>query len=132
MQTEEEQAFLSDILKLSYEPTGSTAITRDINPEDSTVTERDSIVYTSPNVKGLGLQFSYYNELNAQHYAATHPEILKPVGNYAFTAMQYDTGTSAAVATRALLTAASSWDSRWNASSTKEPAPACCSAFSNF
>ena len=44
MQTEEEQAFLSDILKLSYEPTGSTAITRDINPEDSTVTERDSIV----------------------------------------------------------------------------------------
>ena len=98
MQTEEEQAFLSDILKLSYEPTGSTAITRDINPEDSTVTERDSIVYTSPNVKGLGLQFSYYNELNAQHYAATHPEILKPVGNYAFTAMQYDTGTSAAVA----------------------------------
>ena len=98
MQSEEEQAFLSDILKLSYEPTGSTAITRDINPEDSTVTERDSIVYTSPNVKGLGLQFSYYNELNAQHYAATHPEILKPVGNYAFTAMQYDTGTSAAVA----------------------------------
>ena len=98
MQTEEEQAFLSDILKLSYEPTGSTAITREINPEDSTVTERDSIVYTSPNVKGLGLQFSYYNELNAQHYAATHPEILKPVGNYAFTAMQYDTGTSAAVA----------------------------------
>lgn len=98
MQTEEEQAFLSDILKLSYEPTGSTAITRDINPEDSTVTERDSIVYTSPNVKGLGLQFSYYNELNAHHYAATHPEILKPVGNYAFTAMQYDTGTSAAVA----------------------------------
>ena len=98
MQTEEEQAFLSDILKLSYEPTGSTAITRDINPEDSTVTERDSIVCTSPNVKGLGLQFSYYNELNAQHYAATHPEILKPVGNYAFTAMQYDTGTSAAVA----------------------------------
>lgn len=98
MQTEEEQAFLSDILKLSYEPTGSTVITRDINPEDSTVTERDSIVYTSPNVKGLGLQFSYYNELNAQHYAATHPEILNPVGNYAFTAMQYDTGTSAAVA----------------------------------
>ena len=98
MQTEEEQAFLSDILKLSYEPTGSTAITREINPEDSTVTERDSSVYTSPNVKGLGLQFSYYNELNAQHYAATHPEILKPVGNYAFTAMQYDTGTSAAVA----------------------------------
>ena len=98
MQTEEEQAFLSDILKLSYEPTGSTAIIRDINPEDSTVTERESIVYTSPNVTGLGLQFSYYNELNTQHYAATHPEILKPVGNYAFTAMQYDTGTSAAVA----------------------------------
>ena len=55
-------------------------------------------VYTSPNVTGLGMQFSYYNELNAKHYAATHPEILKPVGNYAFTAMQYDTGTSAAVA----------------------------------
>lgn len=33
MQTEEEQAFLSDILKLSYEPTGSTAITRKSIPK---------------------------------------------------------------------------------------------------
>lgn len=98
MQAEQEKAFLSDILKVNYEPTGTKFIVQDINPEDSTVTERDSIVTTSASVSGLGKVFSYYNELNAQHYAATHPEILQPVGNVAFTAMRYTTGSSAAVA----------------------------------
>lgn len=44
MQTEEEQNFMSDILKVHYEPTGTKFIVQDINPEDSTITERDSIV----------------------------------------------------------------------------------------
>jgi hypothetical protein len=66
----------------------------DVNPEDSTITERDSIVTTSPTVSGLGKEFSYYHSLNAKHYAATHPEILKPIGSTAFCAMRYLTGTS--------------------------------------
>ncbi len=98
MQTEAEKAFLSDILKVNYEPTGTKFIVQDINPEDSTITERDSIVTTAGSVSGLGQVFNYYNELNAKHYAATHPEILQPVGNTAFTAMRYTSGTSAAVA----------------------------------
>ena len=100
MQTEAERTFLADILKVNYEPTGTRFIVQDINPEDSTVTERDSIVATAASVSGLGLVFKYYNTLNAKHYAATHPEILQPVGNTAFTAMRYTTGTSAAVAYR--------------------------------
>ena len=98
MQTEQEKAFLGDILKVNYEPTGTKFIVQDINPEDSTISERDSIVTTASSVSGLGKVFSYYNELNERHYAATHPEILQPVGNTAFTAMRYTTGTSAAVA----------------------------------
>ena len=66
--------------------------------EDSTITERDSIVGTDPIIEGLGKEFSYYNQLNARHYAATHPEILKPVSSTAFCAMRYLSGTSAAVA----------------------------------
>lgn len=98
MQTEQEQAFLSDILKVNYEPTGTHFIVEDINPEDSTITERDSIVTTTDRVSGLGKLFNYYNQLNERHYAATHPEILQPVGTTAFTAMRYTSGTSAAVA----------------------------------
>ena len=98
MQTEAEQSFLSDIFKVNYEPTGTKFIVQDINPEDSTVTERDSIVTTTASVSGLGLVFNYYNSLNDKHYAATHPEILQPVGKTAFTAMRYTSGTSAAVA----------------------------------
>ncbi len=98
MQTEEEKAFMSDIFKVSYEPTGTRFVVQDINPEDSTISERDSIVTTDPVVNGLGKEIHYYNQLNARHYAATHPEILKPVGTTAFCAMRYLSGTSAAVA----------------------------------
>ncbi len=98
MQTEEEKAFMSDIFKVSYEPTGTRFVVQDINPEDSTISERDSIVTTDPIVNGLGKEIHYYNQLNARHYAATHPEILKPVGTTAFCAMRYLSGTSAAVA----------------------------------
>ena len=100
MQDEEEKSFMGAILKVNYEPSGTKFIVQDINPEDSTITERDSIVTTSPTVSGLGKEFSYYNSLNAKHYAATHPEILKPIGSTAFCAMRYLTGTSAAVAYR--------------------------------
>ena len=98
MQTEEEQTFMNDILKVNYEPTGTRFIVQDINPEDSTITERDSIVYTTDSVAGMGMEFNYYNQLNDRHYATTHPEILNPAGSKAFTAMQYTSGTSAAVA----------------------------------
>ena len=100
MQDEEEKSFMGAILKVNYEPTGTKFIVQDVNPEDSTITERDSIVTTSPMVSGLGKEFSYYHSLNAKHYAATHPEILKPIGSTAFCAMRYLTGTSAAVAYR--------------------------------
>lgn len=98
MQTEEEQDFMNDILKVNYEPTGTRFIVQDINPEDSTITERDSIVFTTDSVAGLGMEFNYYSQLNDRHYATTHPEILNPAGSKAFTAMQYTSGTSAAVA----------------------------------
>ena len=100
MQDEEEKSFMGAILKVNYEPTCTKFIVQDVNPEDSTITERDSIVTTSPMVSGLGKEFSYYHSLNAKHYAATHPEILKPIGSTAFCAMRYLTGTSAAVAYR--------------------------------
>ena len=100
MQDEEEKSFMGAILKVNYEPTGTKFIVQDVNPEDSTITERDSIATTSPMVSGLGKEFSYYHSLNAKHYAATHPEILKPIGSTAFCAMRYLTGTSAAVAYR--------------------------------
>ncbi len=98
MQTEKERTFMSDILKTDYEPTGTRFIVQDINPEDSTITERDSIVNISDSISGLGLRFKYYNDLNEHHYAATHPEILKSAGSEAFTAMRYTSGASAAVA----------------------------------
>ena len=98
MQTEEEQTFMNDILKVNYEPTGTRFIVQDINPEDSTITERDSIVYTTDSVAGMGMEFNYYSQLNDRHYATTHPEILNPTVQKAFTAMQYTSGASAAVA----------------------------------
>ena len=77
MQAPEEQHFLAQTLKLQYTPIDSIQPTQE--------------------VQGLGIKFGYYNTLNDKHYAATHPEILQPVGE-AFCAMQYMNGTSAAVA----------------------------------
>ena len=48
-------------------------------------------------VTGLGLNFDFYRNLNADHYATTHADILQPTGN-AFCAMTYSNGSSAAVA----------------------------------
>jgi hypothetical protein len=49
------------------------------------------------NVTGMGKVFPVYRMLNEQHYAATHADILEPVGN-AFGVMTYADGTSACIA----------------------------------
>ena len=77
----EEKSFLSDVLKVSYQP-------------------NDSITHTTDSVSGLGLRFAYYNTLNAHHYAATHTDVLAPATDTSapFSAMLYTSGSSAAVA----------------------------------
>lgn len=52
---------------------------------------------TLSSVKGLGQTFDFYRMLNAGHYAATHVDILQPVGP-AVTSMLYSNGSGAAVA----------------------------------
>ncbi len=76
MQTDEEKLFLSNTLKLTYAPTDS--------------------LQPTPTAYGLGIQLDYHNALNDKHYAATHPEILKPTSE-AICAIQYTNGASAAV-----------------------------------
>ena len=49
-------------------------------------------------VQGLGIEFGYHHQLNEQHYAAHHTDVLLPVGNSAFSAMAYGDKSSAAVA----------------------------------
>lgn len=78
MQAPTEQAFLSDVLKVTC-------------PTDY----RDA----SGEVSGLGTSFSFYRQLNEQHYAATRTDVLMPsIQGTAFPAMVYANGTSAAVA----------------------------------
>lgn len=55
---------------------------------------------TVSSVNGLGLNFDFYRMLNDKHYAVTHADILMPQGS-AFTAMQYGSTSSAAVAYKA-------------------------------
>ena len=49
-------------------------------------------------INGLGTSFSFYHQLNEQHYAATRVDVLMPTVQRAFPAMTYANGTSAAVA----------------------------------
>lgn len=79
MTADTEKDFLASTLKLNYEETNDS-------------------LQSSGQVSGLGLSFDFYNTLNSKHYAAVHPEILMPSDSTAFCAMQYNTGTSAAVA----------------------------------
>ena len=79
MTADTEKEFLASTLKLNYEETNDS-------------------LQSSGQVSGLGLSFDFYNTLNSKHYAAVHPEILMPSDSTAFCAMQYHTGTSAAVA----------------------------------
>ncbi len=97
MTSSTEKAFLKDVLKIDYEPTGTKFIVQGINPEDSTTILCDSVTQTCDSVRGLGMIFRYHKALNEYHYAATHPEVLKPIADPAICAMQYLTGTSAAV-----------------------------------
>lgn len=120
MTTETEQTFLADVLKVSYEPTGTHYTIETPVSEDSTVLVRDSIVQTSSLVTGLGMNFAFHNTLNANHYAATRPEILKAQeASKAFTAMKYSTGTSAAVAYRGNDYRCFTMGFPWSASPTK-------------
>lgn len=77
MKTESEQSFLADVLKVT-----------------AAGNERDN---KDGSVKGLGMDFQIYRTLNAKHYAATAPDVLRATGN-AFCAMQYNDGQDAAVA----------------------------------
>ena len=77
MKTESEQNFLADVLKVS------AAGNERYNKEG--------------NIKGLGMDFQIYRTLNAKHYAATAPDVLRPTGS-AICAMQYSDGQDAGVA----------------------------------
>ena len=77
MTFEIEKLFLNNVLKLSYTPS-------------------DSIV-SSNAVHGLGMNMTFYQTPNEEHYAAQWPEVLCPNPS-AMCAMQYANGTSAAVA----------------------------------
>ena len=77
MQLPEERAFLSEVLKCEYDGESHCA---------------------DGKVRGMGLDFGYYHELNEQHYAATHTDVLLPAGENAFCSMAYSSDVSAAVA----------------------------------
>lgn len=77
MTSPEEQAFLSDILKVNH--TGS---------------ERNN---KNPSITGLGMSFSIYRTINEEHYAANSPDILSPV-KPAYCPMLYSDGNYAGVA----------------------------------
>lgn len=81
MLADDEKEFLAQTLKVQY----STEVADSMRPTEKAY--------------GLGLDFEFYKELNARHYAATHPEILEPLDS-AICAMKYETEGSAAVAYR--------------------------------
>lgn len=71
------QQFHNNILKISYSGTESAN--------------------AAASVTGLGKTFDIYTSLNAEHYAATHPESLSGTEG-TFTAMKYSNNQSAAIA----------------------------------
>ena len=76
MTSQEETAFLADVLKCQY--TG-----KDETPDE--------------DITGMGTTFSFYRQLNEQHYAAQHPDVLQAAQN-AIIPMVYADGYGAAVA----------------------------------
>ena len=76
MTTQAESSFLSDILHCHY-------------------AGKDEVYDES--VSGMGTTIAFYRQLNEQHYAAQHPDILQP-DSEAFTPLVYADGYSAAVA----------------------------------
>lgn len=77
MVTAEERTFLSGILKVNY--TGN---------------ERDN---KNSRITGMGMSFNIHRTINEEHYAATAPDILSPVGQ-AYCTMLYGDGNHAGVA----------------------------------
>ena len=73
-----EQYFLANVLKVKY--SGSM------------------LGKNTPNVMGMGMNFNIYRAINDKHYAAHAPEIIQPIGNQSFCAMQYGDGNDAGVA----------------------------------
>ena len=78
MTSEQDKAFLANLLKCDYGGTQSDYL------------ERDSI-------QGLGMTFTFYRQPNSKHYAAQHPDVLLPV-EPAYSAMAYSNLQSACVA----------------------------------
>ena len=74
-----EQNFLANVLKLRY---GGS--------------DRDN---KNGNVEGLGMTFDTYRTLNEEHYAATAPDVLRPLST-SYCVMRYSDGQDAAVAYR--------------------------------
>ena len=77
MTTDEDKAFLADVLKVRFE-----GINNDL----------------SEKVRGLGTNFTFYRQLNEKHYAASQSDILMPTNTNAFPTMVYNNETCAAVA----------------------------------
>jgi hypothetical protein len=78
MTSEQDKAFLANLLKCDYGGTQSDFL------------ERDSI-------QGLGTTFTFWRQPNSVHYAAQHPDVLLPV-EPAYPAMAYSNLQSACVA----------------------------------
>lgn len=76
MSNEQEQAFLTDILKCRF-------MGKDPANDET--------------ISGMGTTFSFYRQPNEQHYAATHPDILQATDD-AIIPLAYADGYGAAVA----------------------------------
>ena len=77
MTSESERNFLNNVLKVDYNG------------------ETPSRHYT--NITGMGTSFDIYRTINEDHYAATSPDVLHPVGS-AFCALLYGDGRGASIA----------------------------------
>jgi hypothetical protein len=77
MATDQERAFLSQVLKCSWAGKDND---------------------TSESVSGMGTKFKFYRQPNELHYAAQHPDILQTDGDNAMATMAYGDGYGAAVA----------------------------------
>lgn len=76
MASDADQRFLKDVLKCSWNQRNTAE---------------------SDTIRGLGTTFTYYHNINEQHYAALHPDNLSPIAP-AYTAMAYADGGQACVA----------------------------------
>lgn len=75
LKSDAEKAFAAEILGFKFDKTNTS---------------------NAATINGLGMQYGFYNTLNNQHFAATHPENISPVGD-AICTMTYGDGSSAAV-----------------------------------